>query len=287
MASQVPRRPPWRVNASSAYWEHDGWNRHRGGRCTLTSRHARTGSMSRRASNVGLGAASADWGAVTGATPGSVRRARTLPNTVRRSRGSAPSAPHRRDTRRPGRGRRHGRPRRLEGVGGCDCGRLQNPPVARSRTRHAPDRWIHCWRSAETPGRPGGGGPERGPRRSHGRGRARSGREPLPAAGTACPKHGSAAARPHSSAETMGFRALAGIGLVGTFQGDWPPRGHRADSEQGSAAGGGATECTGERAGMRNANAVDNPQVPLVGFPSRCYVSAPRGATASTRELPR
>jgi hypothetical protein len=116
------------------------------------------------------------------------------------------------------------------------------------------DRRIRWSRSGETPGRPGGGEPERGPRRSHGRGRARSGREPLPATGPACPKHGSAAARPHSSAETMGFRALAGIGLVGTFQGDWPPRGHRADSEQGSAAGGGATECTGERAAMCNVN---------------------------------
>ncbi len=32
MASQAPRRPPWRVSASRAYCEQDGWNRQRGGR---------------------------------------------------------------------------------------------------------------------------------------------------------------------------------------------------------------------------------------------------------------
>ena len=44
-ASQDPRPAPWIASASSAYWEHDGWNRHRGGRCTLTSRQTRIGSM--------------------------------------------------------------------------------------------------------------------------------------------------------------------------------------------------------------------------------------------------
>ena len=45
-ASHDPRRAPWIASASSAYWEHDGWNRHRGGRWTETSRQTRIGACS-------------------------------------------------------------------------------------------------------------------------------------------------------------------------------------------------------------------------------------------------
>ena len=45
-ASQEPRAAPWRSSASSAYAEHDGWNRQRGGSRRLITRQPRIGSIS-------------------------------------------------------------------------------------------------------------------------------------------------------------------------------------------------------------------------------------------------
>jgi hypothetical protein len=97
---------------------------------------------------------------------------------------------------------------------------------------------------AAIPGRLVAGGPGRGPRRSHGRERARSGREPLPTACAAGSKDSASSPRAHAGAKAMGLRALAVVRLKGSLQrrasSKWPradrsggPRGRRKPTSVG------------------------------------------------------
>ena len=244
-----------------------------------------------RAKNVGLTAGvacSTGDGAVTSATPWPAARGTPLRHGGRRTRPSAPRAPRRRGRRRRGRDRR-----------------LQPATAARRRRR------IRLRSTAEPTRRPiayatrgGSVDPSSAKRRDTGPTRWRGARaraskvarsrtrqiRPRAASGHGL---GGPEARLSRRASASGvrkpwvFARLRVLGWKVRFKATGLLEGHRADSEQGSAAGGGATECTGVRAGMRNASRPGVRELPLVAIHSRCYVSSPRGATAGTRELPR
>jgi hypothetical protein len=116
---------------------------------------------------------------------------------------------------------------------GCGSGRPRCPRA--SRRRRPLGEGGRCRRrgSAAIPGRLDAGGPERGPRRSHGRERARSGREPLPPAGAARPEHGATSPRAHADAKAMGLGALAVVRLIGALQRRASSRWPRADRSGG------------------------------------------------------
>ena len=286
-------RPPWSVSASRAYCEHDGWNRHAAGRWTLTSRQARIGQHQ-------------EPGEERGPTAGRARRgaARSRP------RSSAPRPPGSRPARaRSAKASVSTGAVRVEEVGaaGDEVVAAARATAARSRRRirlrstAEPTRRPMAYatrggivgsvgeRSAETPGRPGGGEPERGPRRSHGRGRARSGREPLPAAGAAGPEHGSPAAWSASGCGNRGSSRACGCWAGRCASSDGLLEAvARVDSEQGSAAGGGAPECTGGRGPDAQRDCASRELEPLVATRT-AGATFPRlaGLRPARRELPR
>jgi hypothetical protein len=84
----------------------------------------------------------------------------------------------------------------------------------------------------------------------------------------------------------VGLRALTSVGLVGTLHEHCLLEATARGLGAGIRAGGGAHECTGARCPGYNASAVFT-GLPLVAHRGRWYVSAPRGATAGRRGLPR
>ena len=245
-----------------------------------------------RARNVGLTAGvSCSVGMRRGHERDSLARAHEGPDRgaeVGERRPSAPRAPHRRGRRR------RGRDRRL--AAGHRGAETAPDPVAVDRGTHpSPDRVRDArgiggavvGKAERHRADPVAGGPSEGlegrtvadaPDQAESRFRPRARR----ARSTALPPRVRIRVR-----KPWVFARLRVLGWKVRFKATGLLEGHRADSEQGSAAGGGATECTGVRARMRNASAAGLRELPLVAIHSRCYVSSPRGATAGTRELPR
>ena len=232
--------------------------------------------------------------------PRSWRRAAPGPRPATRGRGtaaSAPCAPRRR-------GRRH--PATRSSCAARDRGAEPAPdPVAVDRGAHPSPDGVRDPRGIggsvvdeaqrDRTG-PVAAEPERGPRRSHGRGRARSGREPLPATGSAGPQHGSPAARPHPECGNHGSWRACGC-WAGTCV---SRRGllEEVTARTGAGIRGGrrSAQCTGAPTGAAMRGRVVCGRVgpsrtdldPLSHMASRCYVSAPRSGLRPARcELPR
>ena len=180
-------------------------------------------------------------------------------------------------------------PPRRPGVGaGSGCGRPRTPPVARSRTRRAADRWIR----RRTKRRDTGPTRWRGARaRASKVARSRT-RQIRPRAASG---HGPGGpeARLSRRASASGYENRGSSNACGYWVGRYVSR--RLASSKVTAR----TRSRDPRreaehpsvpvraAGCATRRAAPGPQLPLVGIPGRCYVSTPRGATAGTRELPR
>ena len=203
-------------------------------------------------------------GGVLGPAPSSVA---TCSRSVGKATRHAPLAPPRRDRRR-----------RERSSSACSCHRGAEPAahaVALHRgAEPAPDGVGHPRRVVGSVGeeaqrdRAGSppAGPARGPRTSHGRGRARSGRETLPAAGAAGAQHG---APPLVRIRRRKPWVLARLRLFGwnvRFN-EEPPRGGRARPGVGDRAGGGNDPVYGSdrRVATRGADrgSGENPRDPL------------------------
>jgi len=114
---------------------------------------------------------------------------------------------------------------------GRGSSRPRSPPAGRWHRPPAAGRQNRRRQSAARPGRLAAGGPPRGPRTSHGRERARSGRETLPPASPAGAQHGTPSLGAHAEAKAVGLGALAVVRLVRTLQ-------RRASSRRPRAARG-------------------------------------------------
>lgn len=220
MPSHEPRRAPWRSNASSAYAEHDGWKRHRGVKCTLTSRQARIGSIRSRAASDGTsGRVSTTAFTIVPRPP------RTAPRACRRARRMAssrlPGGP------RPNTRRRAGEsappvPRQRGGDAGPGCAPPRWAPRTR-RTRPAGERRRRRPPSAPRSAPVRVAWPRRGPRTSHDRGRAGSGGEACAAAMASGLEYGPPAPGTHAGPEAVTLLALPVVRLKRALHA-WPPR---------------------------------------------------------------